>query len=1044
MDFGKSKELKRVLDDLKKGKKEVKISGLWGSAKALLLSSLSKKLSRSILVLTSDEEERIEMEEDLRIFGVFRPILRYRNFNKQKTGQAKRAVILSFPSDGVDKRLSCLSHLLSSPEFLLVTDQDALKKRIISPDDFLKFSHRIRINEDLKRERFIKGLVSSGYEGTPMIERRGEFSTRGGIIDIWSPQDEHPLRIELFGERIESLRKFDPITQRSIKKIKEAQIIPAICQGRSTFLDYLPKNTLIAVQDTTYQLISAEGGSASGGNLLTNQLIYFLPFPQEEAIDFATKPMENFHRKISLLRERIEEWQKENYRIFIFADNQGQRERYLELLKDLEKLEIKVGSLSAGFLAPELRLAILTDEEIFGRYGERKYLEKFRYREGAPISAFLELEEGDYVVHQDYGIGIYEGLKRLKAGGGEMDFSSLRYAGGDRLYIPIDKSHLVSKYIGTEGYRPKVYRLGGVSWERVKERIKERVRELAEELLNLYASRKAFRGHSFPRDDHWQMEFDSAFIYPETPDQARTIEEIKRDMEDPHPMDRLICGDVGYGKTEIAMRATFKAVTDGKQVALLTPTTILAEQHYRTFRDRFADWPVRIEMLSRFRTKTEQQRIVKDLKKGLVDIVIGTHRLIQKDVNFKDLGLVIIDEEQRFGVRHKEKLKNLRRLVDVLTLSATPIPRTLHLSLSGIWDMSLVNTPPEGRLPIATYVTECDEGIVREAIKSELLRKGQIYFVHNRIENIPDLAKNLKKIFPGVRIAMAHGQMPERELEEVMAKFIRKEIDILVSTVIVESGLDIPNVNTLIVKDAQDFGLSQLYQLRGRVGRGRSKAHAYFFYPKGYPLSSVQIKRLATISRFTELGSGFKIAMKDLEIRGAGNILGPEQSGYIMEVGFDLYSKLLEEAVERLKGKEPTPPLLSPKITMDLKAYFPQEYIPDQARRIAFYQRMASSVKEEEIKDLGEELKDRFGPLPEETRNLIEVMNLKVLAQRLGIVEITKEKEKIGLKWRSREEVPKNIKNLIKGKICQEENEVSFLLKRKSIRTLSNVLQKLL
>ncbi|MCK4648890.1 DEAD/DEAH box helicase, partial [bacterium] len=586
------------------------------------------------------------------------------------------------------------------------------------------------------------------------------------------------------------------------------------------------------------------------------QLLHFLPFFPEGAIEFNTQPMENFHRKIDLLRERIKRWQKENYRIFIFADNHGQKERYLELLKDLKRVEVKIGSLSSGFLAPRLKLAVLTDEEIFGRYGERKYLEKFRFKEGVPISTFFELGEGDYVVHRDYGIGIYEGLKRLKAGGGEMDFSSLRYAGGDRLYIPIDKSHFVSKYIGTEGYRPKVYRLGGISWERVKERIKERVRELAEELLNLYASRKTFKGHSFPKDDHWQMEFDSAFIYSETPDQARAIEEMKRGMEDPHPMDRLICGDVGYGKTEIAMRAAFKAAMDGKQVALLTPTTILAEQHYHTFKERFADWPVRIEMLSRFRTKTEQVKTIKDLKKGLVDIVIGTHRLIQKDVDIKDLGLIIIDEEQRFGVRHKERLKNLRKLVDVLTLSATPIPRTLHLLLSGIWDMSIVNTPPEGRLPIATYVTEYDEKLVKKAIESELLRKGQVYFVHNRIENIPNLAKDLFKVFSKARVAIAHGRMAERKLEEVMLKFVRREIDILVSTVIVESGLDIPNVNTLIVKGAQDFGLSTLYQLRGRVGRGRNKAYAYFLYPKGYPLSSVQTKRLATISHFTELGSG--------------------------------------------------------------------------------------------------------------------------------------------------------------------------------------------
>jgi transcription-repair coupling factor (superfamily II helicase) len=1034
MDFTTSLEMKKVLSQLRRGSKELRVSGLWGAACALFLSSLVN-LRRGLMVIVPDEDGRIEIEEDLATFGVPVPVL-------------------SFAPLETDKRLDCLYRLLTSRRFLLVTDPKALGEEIVSPDYFFKHSSVLKINDTLHREKFLQKLVASAYEGSPMIERRGEFSIRGGIIDLWSPQETYPVRIELRGEKVSSLRNFDPSSQRSIKKIKKIEIIPFSCQGKATLLDYLPKDTLVVAHETSGQLISSVPNrtplAPSGPrgpralDLSAYQLISLLPFARDGAVNFDTRPMENFHSKIDLLRERIRQWQKESYHVVIFSDNRQQKVRYQELLKGVEPVEIKVGTLSSGFLSPAVKLALLTDAEIFGRYRQRKYLSRPGAKEGAPFSGVFELEEGDYAVHQDYGIGIYEGLKRLKVADGEMDFVSLRYARSGRLYIPTDESHLLSKYIGTEGYRPKLYRLGGASWERIKERVRERIKELAEDLLNLYASRQAFKGFSFSKDDQWQRQFDSAFIYPETPDQARAIEEVKKDMEDPHPMDRLICGDVGYGKTEIAMRAAFKTVIDTKQVALLTPTTVLAQQHYHTFRERFAAWPVSIESLSRFKSKIQQKKIIENLKKGLVDIIIGTHRLLQKDVDFKDLGLVIIDEEQRFGVRHKERLKTLKKLVDVMTLSATPIPRTLHCALAGIWDMSLVNTPPEGRLPIATYVGGYDERILKEAVKLELARRGQVYFVHNRIEEIPDLVRRVEKLFPRAKVAGIHGRMSEKILEKVMLLFTRREIDILVSTVIVELGLDNPDVNTLIVTNAQDFGLSTLYQLRGRVGRGRNKAYTYFFYPRGYHLSSVQEKRLATIAHFTDLGSGFKIAMKDLEIRGAGNILGPEQSGYIIEIGFELYCKLLEEAVERLKGCEPAVRVPAPKITLDLKAYLPEEFIPAQPQRITLYKRMASACRQEEIGDLKRELEDRFGPLPPEAKNLLEIMRLKLIAQRLGIIEITKDRAQVVIRWKKSEEVPENIGRLIKGKISQKDGSVSFYLKGKSIRALSNILQKLM
>jgi transcription-repair coupling factor (superfamily II helicase) len=642
-----------------------------------------------------------------------------------------------------------------------------------------------------------------------------------------------------------------------------------------------------------------------------------------------------------------------------------------------------------------LPLTLLTDSEVFGFAKQRRLApRRFAHRE-----AFLtELSPGDYVVHIEHGIARFAGLTHKTLDGNEREYLELRYAQGDRLFVPTDQVDRVSRYVGPGDYTPALTRLGSGDWVRTKERVRRAVGDLARELLSLYAARQVLEGHAFPPDTAWQQELEASFPYLETPDQLEAVRQVKSDMENPRPMDRLVCGDVGYGKTEVAIRAAFKAVLDGRQAAVLVPTTVLAQQHYRTFQERLSSFPVRIEMLSRFRSERDQHQVVSDLASGAVDIVIGTHRLLQKDVSLKNLGLVIIDEEQRFGVAHKERLKQMRREVDVLTLSATPIPRTLHMSLVGIRDMSTMETPPEERLPIKTYVSEFDDRLVREAIIRELERGGQVYFVHNRVYNIEQVAHRLRDLVPEAEIAVAHGQMPEEQLERVMLDFVQGGIDVLVCTTIIESGLDIPNVNTIIINQADRLGLAQLYQLRGRVGRGAFRAYAYLLYDRGRVLTEPAQKRLQTIFEATELGAGFQIALKDLEIRGAGNLLGAEQSGHIGAVGFDLYVRLLAEAVERLKAlqrgeKPPLPATARPAVTLDLPltAHIPHSYVPDLNLRLALYQRLASAQEESEVEEVAREMVDRFGALPPPVHNLLFAVQLRLLAYRAGVQSIQTE-----------------------------------------------------
>lgn len=747
--------------------------------------------------------------------------------------------------------------------------------------------------------------------------------------------------------------------------------------------------------------------------------------PQNVASIQGAKPMQEFHGQWPLFREELDRRRAQRYRVFVLATTGERRERLRDTMIDADHIpavvdpqtgadglpawpvpapgavQIGLGSVEAGFQWPALRLVVVTDGEIFGRTKKRRKVQAASApaKEGTRITSYQDLRVGDYVVHQSHGIGKYLGVRSETILNVTRDYLVIQYEGTDRLKIPTDQIDQISKYIGAEGHEPRLNKLGGTEWAKVKARVKESIREMAAELLRIQAMREAIPGHAFSPDTPWQREFEDTFPYEETPDQLQATLEIKRDMEKPRPMDRLLLGDVGYGKTEVALRAAFKAIADGKQVAFLVPTTILAQQHYATCTQRFGGFPIRVDVLNRFRTPKEQQQTLEALARGEVDLIVGTHRLLGDDVRFKDLGLVIVDEEQRFGVQHKEKLKALRATVDVLTLSATPIPRTLHMAMVGMRDISTITTPPEDRFPVETYVAESDDELVRDAIARELYRGGQVYFVHNRVQNIEKVAARLQQLVPDARIAVAHGQMKEEKLEQVMLDFLDREYDVLVATTIIESGLDIPNVNTIIVEDADHLGLAQLYQLRGRVGRSNRVGYAYFLYRKNKILSEVAEKRLQAIKDFTELGSGFKIALRDLEIRGAGNILGPEQHGFIISVGFDLYTQLLEESVRELRGEATPPPEFQPAVELNVDAYISDQYISDPRQKIEAYKRLRAIRTLDDARDVAEELEDRYGAIPEPVANLLALARIKVLAAAAGVTSVQQLKDRVILKF---------------------------------------------
>jgi transcription-repair coupling factor (superfamily II helicase) len=763
-----------------------------------------------------------------------------------------------------------------------------------------------------------------------------------------------------------------------------------------------------------------------------------------ESTNIQARLLPSFMGRLDLLQEELESWWSNGYEVFLMCDGEKRADEMKRLLgehgltvsyppeseillrmtgkekklspgkkgevaplpgekaigrpKPERSIKIVTGRLENGFIIPSLKIVIVVDKEILP--AQRKKKRWAKEREKGALREFQELKTGDLVVHEQHGIGRYMGMRTMEVDGVTRDYLYIKYAGEDKLYLPVEQIDALQKYMGGDGRPPKVSSLGGQEWNRIKNRVKASVQDLARDLLSLYAAREAMTGHAFSADHPWQAEFEERFPYEETQDQLRSIQEVKTDMESSRPMDRLLCGDVGYGKTEVALRAAFKAVTDGKQVAFLVPTTILAQQHYENFLERFKGFPVQIELLSRFRSAAEQKRVIKGLKAGVVDIVVGTHRLISKDISFKDLGLLIIDEEHRFGVRHKEKLKMFRQEVDVLSMTATPIPRTLHMALSGARDLSIIDTPPENRYPVQTYVVEYSDHLIKEAIQRELSRGGQVYFIYNRIQTIEKWTERLRELIPEAKIAWAHGQMLEQELEKVMHKFMRREYDILVSTTIVEAGLDIPNVNTMVVYDADFFGLAQLYQLRGRVGRSNRLAYCYLTYRKDKVMTEDAVKRLQAIKEFTELGSGFKIALRDLEIRGAGNILGPEQHGYMMAVGYELYCRLLEQAIETMKGKRVDAPReFEPRIDLNINAYLPSSYVPNQQQKIELYRRIATLENKQELQDMVDELKDRYGRLQPPVENLLLVMRLRQLSREKGVESIEQQKAQTIIKF---------------------------------------------
>jgi transcription-repair coupling factor (superfamily II helicase) len=1035
--------------------KSIGLTGLKGSSKAYVLSHWRKRLRTSCLVIVPQLRDAESLLEDLVFFQSVKetkPIL----FPPWETLPYDE--IPPHP-EVVRERVKCLFSLLEDKEIMVVTPVKALMQKAISPVDLKTSSFSLSIGEEVDRDRLVHFLKGSGYTPVRIVEERGDFSLRGAIIDIYSPLYEEPLRFEFDGDRLESIRRFETESQRSLGQslMDRALLLPASDISRDPFnqplvplFNYFKGNEVVFIVEgdevereakafsyltkehyeralskkdsapsAKFTYLSEEGFSSA---LERFQTVFLQEGPVapprcQQLFSFKMESHEALQREMkatlsgaaiaaenspfSIFLKTLRDWQRKSLAVFIVSHTTGQAERLRDLLSNYEmdsylerektlseamaqperEITLLAGPLSSGFQNFQEGWVLLTEEEIFG---ERRRLRERKVKKAPTPLSFSELRENDFIVHVDYGIGLYRGLKHLRIGDVSNDYLLLEYQEGDKLYIPVDRLNLIQRYIGGDGRRPKLDRLGGTSWQRVKKRVKAAVSEMVKEILDLYAARQVFKGHTFPPLDQFYKEFEATFEYEETPDQLKAVAEVMKDMGDPKPMDRLVCGDVGYGKTEIAIRAAYRTVMDGRQVAMLVPTTVLAQQHYQTFRERFKNHPVVIEMLSRFRSSREQKGVLERLKEGKVDVVIGTHRLLQKDVAFRDLGLVVIDEEHRFGVSHKERLKQMRRLVDVITLTATPIPRTLQMAISGIRDLSLIQTAPENRLSIETFVVRYDDDVIREAIEREFQRGGQVFFVHHRVQNIHAMANHLKRLIPEASLAIAHGQMREKDLEKVMLQFVRKEYNLLVCTSIIESGLDIPTANTILINHAEQFGLADLYQLRGRVGRGSQQAYAYLLIPGDLVLSRDAMRRLRAIQELSELGSGFRLAIQDLEIRGAGNLLGPSQSGQIAAIGLELYTQLMEKAVKELKGEEVVEEI-TPEIHFHLPAFIPEFYVEDPAERLRLYRRLSLCRSDEEVETTREELADRFGRIPEEVDHLLEVIKVKILLTNFSI-----------------------------------------------------------
>lgn len=1088
------KEFEDLEAALPKLKGAIQISGCIDAAKPHIIYGVRNGSGNRIIV-TFQEQKARELCEEYRFFD-------------SKAAYYPAKDILFYQSDIrgnvlTAERINALKLMAEEKNCTIITTFDGLMNPMPSPEKFIQAVKRIAVGDSVDMEKLLRHLVELGYEKNYQAQTRGEFSVRGGIIDIFPLTEENPFRIELWGDEVDSIRSFDPESQRSIENMEEIHIYPAcelvlteeerkagierilkeaekvsaklrkemrteeayriksaaeqiaeeagelcmsagldaylsyFCEERVSLLDYFDvKDTVIFLDEairTVERGIATETEFSESmkqrlekGYILPGQMRELFGYKEilakisgrkcvslvalemknphldfNDRMNIQSKTVNPYNNSFELLVKDLERYKRNGYRVVLLS---GSRTRAKRLAEDLmgeglnvfysEDFDHEVkpgeimtgyGKLKKGYEYPMLKFVVISESDIFG--GERKKKKRRRLYEGERIASFTDLNIGDYVVHENHGLGIYRGLEKIEVDKVVKDYIKIEYAGGGNLYILATQLELIQKYAGADARKPKLNKLGGQEWNRTKTKVRGAVREIAQDLVVLYAQRQSQKGFVYGPDTVWQREFEEMFPFEETEDQELAIAATKADMESTKIMDRLICGDVGYGKTEIAIRAAFKAVQDGKQVAFLVPTTILAQQHYNTFVQRMKDFPVNVELLCRFRSAAEQRKTIENLKKGSVDIVIGTHRLLSKDVSYKSLGLLVIDEEQRFGVTHKEKIKQMKTDVDVLTLTATPIPRTLHMSLIGIRDMSVLEEPPMDRIPIQTYVMEYNEELVREAISRELGRGGQTYYVYNRVREIADVAVKLSELVPEANIAYAHGQMKETELENIMYRFINGEIDVLVSTTIIETGMDISNVNTMIIHDADNMGLSQLYQLRGRVGRSNRTAYAFLMYKRDKMLKEVAEKRLAAIKEYTELGSGFKIAMRDLEIRGAGNLLGAEQHGHMEAVGYDLYCKMLNEAVKEAKGIA-VEEKFDTAIDIDIDAYIPMGYIPNEFQKLDIYKRIAGIENAEEIEEMLEELIDRFGDPPKSVENLLYIARVKSKAHHAYYTEV--------------------------------------------------------
>ncbi len=947
------------------------LSGLPGGSKAFFLLALARQEQTSIVVITSDDHEAEGLVADLEAWNGLWPL-------------AERPELLFYPETEPAARLAALGLWSPSPWAILVSSLGALRLPTLSPGALAAQTLELRPGSSYKRYSLLETLAQGGYSRTDMVELEGEVAVRGEVVDIWAPGSEKPWRLLFDGDQLESLREFSSATQRSEGYLGPQKLLPIQeSKPSGTLADYIDQDVAWFWDD-----IEDDQTKESARRFVYKAL------PPEGAIDLGFRSTTGMASGVSMAAAEAARWKANGTPVIFFSHNGGESERLGELIDEQlssrgsEGMQFLIGPLRRGFCqqgppeAPGDGILVFTNAEIFGRHRHRARLPKFKG--GAPIEEVRDVKPGDYVVHEYYGIGRYKGLELLRAAGTEAEYLKLEYAKGDRLYVPLYDFKQVQKYSGSEGKSPRLSSLDTSAWERVKSRVKESIQEVAKDLLKVHAARASLPGHAFPPDSHLEEEFAASFLYDETVDQIRAIADVKKDMESSRPMDRLILGDVGYGKTEVAMRAAFKAVTDSKQVAVLVPTTILAEQHYRTFKERFADYPARIGMLSRFQTAKEEKEVLLGAANGTIDIAIGTHKLFQKDVIFKDLGLLIIDEEHRFGVKHKEQLKKMRQHLDVLTMTATPIPRTLSFALSGLRELSIIETPPTGRLPITTQVGPYEDAVVVRAVQQELDRGGQVFYVHNRVQSMNARLHFLQELLPGISIGVVHGQMSGPSIEKAMWEFLHRKHQVLLATSIIESGIDMPTVNTLIVEEAEEFGLAQLYQLRGRVGRERTKAYCYLFYSPSVPLTADARARLEALREFTDLGSGYRLAMRDMEIRGTGNLLGQQQHGFIAAVGLDLYAQLLQEEIARLKGEPPPATSRFPSMDLSVHAYLPADYMPSEELRILFYKKLVSAETLEALQTLRTELEDRFGPLPTEAEILLTVSALRITARDLG------------------------------------------------------------